>query len=223
MRVDEICVSLLVWFVLAGIFACGGGDGKTPETITISPGDPMVVAGETIDVAASYVLADGTSVTAAGATWTVDNASITTVTPGTDGHATIRGIAAGTAMLTAAGKGVTVAVTVTVAPAVLRSISITPVMPTVTAGTSVQLTATGVFSDATTADLSAMVTWSWSSSSIATVSATGLLKGLTVGNTTITATFGAVSGTTSATVAAATLTAIQVTPTSQSLALGTKQ
>ena len=108
-------------------------------------------------------------------------------------------------------------------PVVLRSIAITPTMPTVAAGTSVQLTATGMYSDATTTDLSAMVTWSSSATTVATVSATGLLEGLKVGGTTITATYGAVSGTATATVTAAVLTAIQVTPTNQSLALGTKR
>ncbi len=106
---------------------------------------------------------------------------------------------------------------------VLRSIAITPTMPTVAAGTSVQLTATGMYSDATTADLTAMVTWSSSATAIATVSSTGLLAGLTVGGTTITATYSGVSGTTNATVTAALLTTIEVTPTNPSLALGTNR
>src|SRR4051794_10915381 len=88
-------------------------------------------------------------------------------------------------------------------PPVLRSIAITPTMPTVAAGTSLQLTATGMFSDATTMDLSAMVTWSSSAPAIASVNATGLLQGLKVGGTTITAALGAISGTTNATVTAA--------------------
>jgi uncharacterized protein YjdB len=106
-------------------------------------------------------------------------------------------------------------------PVVLRSIAITPAMPSVAAGTSVQLTATGMYSDATTMDLSAMVTWSSSAIATATVSATGLLEGLKAGGATITATFGAVSGTANATVTAAVLTAIQVTPAGPGLALGT--
>ena len=106
-------------------------------------------------------------------------------------------------------------------PPVLRSIAITPTMPTVAAGTSLQLTAMGTYSDATTADLSAMVTWSSSASAIASVNATGLLQGLTVGGTTIIAALGAINGTTNATVTAAILTAIEVTPSNPSLALGT--
>ena len=108
-------------------------------------------------------------------------------------------------------------------PVVLQSIAITPPMPSVAAGTSMQLTATGMYSNATTMDLSAMVTWSSSAIATATVNPAGLLQGLKAGGTTITATFGGVNGTANATVTAAVLTAIQVTPTNPSLALGTKR
>jgi uncharacterized protein YjdB len=216
--------SALVCFVLAGLVACGdNGGGNTPKSITITPSDPMVAIGETADVSASFVLADGTYTPATDATFTVDNASIAAVRTGVDGHATIQGIAAGTTMLTAEAEGLTSTVTVTVTPAVLRSIAIAPAMPSLAAGTSVRLTATGMYSDATMADLSATVTWSSSATAVATVNATGLLTGLTVGGTTITAAYGAISGTTNATVTAATLTAINVTPTNPSLALGTTQ
>src|SRR5512143_1801451 len=105
----------LVCFVLAGLVACGdNGGGNTPKTITITPSDPMVAIGATTDVSASFVLSDGTYTPAADVTFTVDNASIATVTPGADGHATIQGIAAGTTMLTAEAEGLTSAVTVTV-------------------------------------------------------------------------------------------------------------
>ena len=158
----------LVCFVLAGFVACGDNSGgNTPKAITITPSDPTVAIGATTDVSATILLSDGTYTTPTDATFTVDNASIAAVRSGPDGHATIQGIAAGTTMLTAEAEGLTTAVTVTVTPAVLRSIAITPSMPSIAAGTSVQLTATGMYSDATTADLSATVIWSSSAPAIA--------------------------------------------------------
>jgi uncharacterized protein YjdB len=106
---------------------------------------------------------------------------------------------------------------------VLQSIEITPTVPTVVAGTSKQLTATGRFSDASTADLTPMVTWSSSATAVATVSTAGVFLGIAVGDVTITATFSGVSGTASAKVTAATLTELQVTPASPSLAAGVTQ
>jgi uncharacterized protein YjdB len=223
MHVTRVVLTSLVWFVLVGLVACGDNGGRTPKAISVTPHAPMIAAGETAELAATYQLSDGTTMTADDVTWTVDSAAIATVTPGAGGHATIRGIAVGTATITVAGQGAIGVVTVTVTPAVLRSIAIMPVMPSVAAGTSVQLTATGTYSDATTAVLSAMVTWSSSATATATVDATGSLKGLKVGTTTITAKLGAITGTVDATVTAALLTSIEVTPTNPSLALGTTQ
>ncbi|HEY0703083.1 MAG TPA: Ig-like domain-containing protein [Candidatus Acidoferrales bacterium] len=51
-------------------------------------------------------------------------------------------------------------VTVTVAPApTLVSIAITPASPSIVSGNSVQLTATGTYSDSSTANLTGSVTW----------------------------------------------------------------
>jgi uncharacterized protein YjdB len=213
----------LVWFALVGLVACGDNGANAPAKIQVTPSSVMLPVGDTSDVVASYLLEDGTLTPAADVTWTVDNASIAMVTPGADGHATIRAGAAGTTTLTVTGKGATGTVDVTITPPVLRSLAITPTAPMIAAGTSMALTATGTYSDKTTANLSAMVTWSSSATAVATVDATGSLKGLTVGSATITAKLGAISGTTGAMITSALLTEIQVTPTNPSLPLGTTQ
>jgi hypothetical protein len=91
----------------------------------------------------------------------------------------------------------------TVTEATLVSIQVTPQ----------QYVATGVYSDATTQDLSATATWMSGNDAVATVSATGLATGVTAGGpVTITATSAGISGTASLTVTAATLVSIAVTP-----------
>ncbi len=115
--------------------------------------------------------------------------------------------------------------TVTVTAAVLTAITITPPNSSIAKGTSEQLIATGDFSDGTTQNLTAFVSWVSSAPSIATVSdapgSQGLVTGIGVGSATITATLGGVSGATTVTVTSAVLTSIAVTPPNPSIANGT--
>src|SRR5215831_8791184 len=89
--------------VVVGLAACGDNAPRILRTISLDPGSPKLAAGITLDVKASYVAADQTAIAATDVTFTVDDAAVATVTPGTDGHATLLGVAAGTTMLNVAG------------------------------------------------------------------------------------------------------------------------
>lgn len=95
----------------------------------------------------------------------------------------------------------------------LSSISITASTNIVTAGSSLQLTAKGTYSDNGTATLS-QVTWNSSDSTIASIDALGLLTALKAGAVTVTATDGATSGAFGISV-----TPAQVTPASISVTI----
>ncbi|MEI7743552.1 MAG: Ig-like domain-containing protein [Chloroflexota bacterium] len=84
----------------------------------------------------------------------------------------------------------------------LVSIAVSPASPSIVAGTDQQLKATGTYSDATTADLTATAAWA-SSAASATVGTTGLAHGVSAGSSTISATIGLVAGSTVLTVTAA--------------------
>jgi hypothetical protein len=88
----------------------------------------------------------------------------------------------------------------------------------------VPFTATGLFSDGTSTNLTAMVAWQSSDTSVAAVSAAagtrGLVTALAPGMAQISATFMGVVGATALTVTGATLTAIQVTPFISSIPAG---
>ena len=60
----------------------------------------------------------------------------------------------------AAKDGKTGSTSLTVTAATLVSIGVTPADPSIADGTAQQFTATGVYSDASTQDLTAQVTWS---------------------------------------------------------------
>jgi trimeric autotransporter adhesin len=96
----------------------------------------------------------------------------------------------------------------------LSFITITASTNTVNAGSSLQLTAKGTYSDNSTATLTTQVTWKSSDSTIASVNALGVLTALKAGAVTVTATDGATSGAFGINV-----TAVQVTPTSTSVTI----
>jgi type II secretory pathway component GspD/PulD (secretin) len=105
------------------------------------------------------------------------------------------------------------AVSLTVTSATLRSIAIRPAAASVAPRGTQQFSAIGTFSDGTTQDITADVTWASSNTAVATIgSGTGTALGQGSGTTQITATLGSVGS------APATLTG--TTATLESIALG---
>src|SRR3989442_10432356 len=95
---------------------------------------------------------------------------------GSQGLAT--SVAAGTTTITATLGGVSGNTTLTVTAANLSTITVTPTAPSIANGTNRQFTATGTYSDFTTQDLTTQVTWSSSSTAVATISNAGRSQGL---------------------------------------------
>ena len=80
--------------------------------------------------------------------------------------------------------------TFTTDPPTLVSIAVTPANPSVVAGATQQFTATGTYSDASTADITGEATWDSSVPAVATIAAGGLATAAAEGSTTISATLG---------------------------------
>lgn len=109
-------------------------------------------------------------------------------------------------------------------PPQLVSISVTPAANSIIFGSNQQFTATGTYSDNSTQDITASVSWTSTGAVTEQINTTGLVTATTVGTTTITATSGTVSKSTSLTVTAAPqLISIAVTPTAVSISTGTTQ
>ncbi|AVQ12089.1 Bacterial Ig-like domain, group 2 [Leptospira santarosai] len=126
-----------------------------------------------------------------------------------------------TTTLTGSFGGKSVSLPVTTAAVSLVSIQITPVNPAVPIGGNKQFTATGIYSDNSTLDISAQVVWNSSDTSVATLGVSGLASSLTVGTSTISASNGAITSNTQIlTVTPAELVSISVTPSNPSIAKG---
>ena len=153
--------------------------------------------------------------------WISADAAVAHVSNGSGTKGLVTGIAVGSAVITAAFDGIEGTATISVTPATLTSITVTPANPTIAKGTSVQLIATGHFSDSSTEDLTSEASWTSADEATAQVDLQGLVTGLAVGSAGIAASVNGVSGSTTVTVTAATLSSITISPVNPSIAKGT--
>lgn len=105
----------------------------------------------------------------------------------------------------------------------LSSISVSPASVTLNTGQTQQLTATGKYSDGSTRDVTATVTWTSSNTSVAKVSAGGLVTSLAAGQTAISATLSGISSSEAVAVNPKALTTISVSPSSADFPIGASQ
>jgi hypothetical protein len=168
--------------------------GATLTSIAVTPASPSIVAGNTQQFTATGTYSDNsTKNITTSVTWKSSNTVFATIGAAT-GLAT--GVAAGTAQITATQGSIVSPndpLTVTAASVTLQSIAVTPASPSVGIGNTLQLTATGTYSDNSTKNITGSVTWASSNTLFATIDMTsGLATGVAVGTTQITAALGSV-------------------------------
>jgi hypothetical protein len=191
----------------------------TLTSIAVTPGGPSIPAGATQLFTATGTYSDGSTLNlTTSVTW--HSADTTKATIASSGLATA--VAAGTSAITAARNGVTSpAATLTITTATLTSIAVTAATPAVPAGATQQFTATGTYSDGSTLDLTASVTWHSADATKAIIASSGLATAVAAGTSSITA---AKSGVTSPpitlTVSSVLPTSISVTPANPTVQVG---
>jgi hypothetical protein len=183
-------------------------------SVAITPQSPAIALGLNLQFSATALFSDGsqTDVTST-ATWTSAQPNVASIKTG--GMAISRTV--GTTSITAAYQSMSASANLAVAPAALVSIVVTPQTPSLSPNHSVQLTATGTFTDGTTQNLSGAVTWSSTAASILTISATGLVTANSPGAATVSASEGSITGSDALAVALPALVSIAVTPQAPSL------
>jgi hypothetical protein len=188
--------------------------------IVVAPANTTIAKGTTQQFTATGVNPDGTTQDVTSTvTWATSDASIAPITSGGLASGTAQGSVTITATLGAASGSTTL----TVGPPALVSIAVTPAGATIAKGTTKQFAAKGTYSDGTTQDLTASVTWGSSSPLTAPISGSGLATGQLQGTTTISATLGTVTGSTTLTIGPPTLVSIDVEPAIPSIAKGATQ
>jgi trimeric autotransporter adhesin len=102
----------------------------------------------------------------------------------------------------------------------LSQIQVTPANKSIAKGTTLQLSATAIYSDGTEKNVSSSVSWQVSPSSVATISGGGNLKGVGKGDAKVSAIFQEVTGDTSVTVGPAVIVSVAVTASNPALPIG---
>ena len=215
-----------------------GVKGSTPLTVTdatvvsieVTPSSPTLTVNERQQLAATAIYSDNTTQdVTAQATWVSSDPTVAQVTtggrgPGGGGRGNVTALASGSATISATVNGLSGSTTVTVSAATLVSVELNPAAPSVAVGTRQNFTATAIYSDNTSQNVTGRVTWISSAPDVASISTAGGTRGqalaLSSGSTTISASLNGVTGSTTLTVTDATLTTIQITPFSPTLPIG---
>ena len=191
------------------------------EALSVTPPAATVPVGLTQQYAAIGTFTDSTTRDmTSGVTWSSTSPSIAAVS--STGLASALTVGATTVSALDARSGITASVSLTVSPAVLESLAITPASASIANGLTEQLAATGTFSDGSHTDLTSTVSWSVPNGT-AVVSSAGLVTSNGVGANTIEAAMGSVTATATVTVTAAALVSIRVIPASPSIGPNTTE
>jgi uncharacterized protein YjdB len=191
-------------------------------SIAVTPANPNIAVAASQQMTATGTNSDLSTVDlTSSVTWSsADPTKASVISSG----GLVTGVAVGTSNITATLGLITGNTTVTVVPAPLVSIAVTPANPTITYAGAQQMTATGTYADASIADLTSLVTWNSATPANVTVSGTGLALGVIAnGSSDISAALGTIIGKTTVTVGPAALVSIAVTPATPTIAKGLSQ
>jgi YD repeat-containing protein len=167
----------------------------TPLNLTLPKGTPGVL---TVTVSRAPTVAtpvtlssSATGVATVPATVTIPAGALTADLP-------VLSVGEGTATITASLNGGSAASTITVTPAELVTLTLSPQSLTLIVGEVQLFTATGTMTDGTTQDFTTRVTWASSNQNVASIDTTEFATALAIGVATISASFTTSSGPVSA-------------------------
>jgi len=191
---NGLCAFLWTSMLIMGLTGCGSGDvqvsasGAQLVALSITPSNASIAKNTNQPFTATGIYSDNTTQDlTTSVTWTsadsniamVDNSAETSLADALMAsstnsprhtHTYFYGRTSGRTTIYASWRGTSGSATLTVTPATLVSMAVTPPNSSIADGTSQQFTATGTFSDNTTQDITPQVTWGSSDSSVAAIS-----------------------------------------------------
>jgi uncharacterized protein YjdB len=171
---------------------------KTIVSLALSPTSAQIKPGANTQFSATATYGNNsTGDVSSSVTWTSSNISIATIN--SSGLATA--VAIGTTNITAkSGSVVSPIAKLTVSNKTISVITVSPQNLTLSNGGQQQYTANATYSDGSNGDVTNAVTWSSSSSSVATITTAGFVTAVGTGTSTISAALNGVIGTSTLTV-----------------------
>jgi hypothetical protein len=195
-------------------------------SLSVSPTAPSLAVGGSLQFTAAGSFSDQSvrDITAL-VQWSTGDGTVAVMTGLTPGLA--NAIASGSVSVVATYNGFSASTMLAVTPAALVSVVVTPNLPTLSVGSTLQFTATGTFSDGTSQDLTTMAQWKAGDETVAIVDNSAPSQGLATavgqGTVSVTASLNGVAGSTSATVTPAALVFVSMTPPSATISPGATQ
>lgn len=158
------------------------------------------------------------------ASWAVaDNAIASLSSPVISGDLWLTGLTVGSTTLDVTLGAVSAQVNVTITAASLVQLVISPESSTLPPGTTLNLSALGLYSDNSSQILTDQVSWSSTDTGILTIDESGLIAPQSVGSTTVTAALAGITASHTAVISDAVLATIEVSTTSDTIPLGNLQ
>ena len=193
-----------------------GGSSKLAQ-IVITPANRSIPKGTNLRLSATGTFADGTQQNlSSSVTWQTSPSNIATIDP----KGNLRALAIGVAQVSAAYQGMTASTSTTVGPPAPVSITVSSQRSSVPLGESEQVFATGSFTDGTTQNLTAFVTWQVTPPTVASINAQGDLQAMSQGVVQVSVAYEGMTGSTSITVGAPALVLVAVSSNRPSLPVG---
>jgi uncharacterized protein YjdB len=189
---------------------------KVPvASVSVSPTAPTLSVGGTLQLTATPRDSAGNPLNGRNVSWGTSAPSVATV----NGSGRVSAVAPGTATITATSGTQAGASVVTVIPAPVASVVVSPSSATTLVTGTVQLTATPLDSGGNPLT-GRVVTWATNAPAVASVGSTGLVTAVAAGNATITATSETKSGNATITITNVSVASVSVSPASVSLPAG---
>ncbi|WP_165232543.1 choice-of-anchor Q domain-containing protein [Aquisphaera insulae] len=175
--------------LIPDLAAYGLGAQATLVSLAVTPADPSLGLGLTEQFRAIGTFDSGLTMDLTGSvTWDSSDPSVATI----DGFGIAAAVSPGTTVITASLLGIT-SPDDTLTVLSLVSIALKPSNPLVPVYLSQQFTATATYADGSTGDVTSVVDWESSDTTVATIDASGLATALDYGTTVITASLGGVT------------------------------
>jgi hypothetical protein len=162
--------------------ACTFEVGRAPDELVVKASNTSIERNGHATVTASYKF-DTFDLLADDVTWTMSDETVGTLS-GAGPTVALDALKPGVTRITATGTDLSWKVDIVVLNPQVSAVSITPSSPSVAAGEDVQLSATAMYSDETTADVTNKAIWISSDTATATVTK-GMVHSLAAGGVTI--------------------------------------
>ena len=188
------------------------------ETMELTPPTVSVRAGGTVTLAATPTGVDGNPVEGGPIVWSSSNVTIATVSS----SGVVNALSPGEARIAASAMGKSATATVTVSAREVASVVVSPSTISMRVGVSAPLQVQTLDADGSVLTGRA-ISWASSNSAVATVSAQGTVTGVSAGAATITATSEGRTGQAAVNVTLTPVQTITVSPTLDTLGIGTER